>query len=301
MRVAHIINKIALRLRRYGFMRTTIFIIWRATPYRFRRYIDRAIIKALLLLNIEYLKTSVNQTEIFIVPRYPFTIMAYFISGHYDEREISFIRKYISPNYSFIDVGANFGAWTFSLADHFEKVIAFEPDPECFGCLEKTKLHLNRANVSLWNVALAEENKEGVLYPSKSNKGDGRIYDPKDDDRLDGIKIQIRSFDSIVKEKGLNVEYMFLKLDAQGAESWVLKRMQDSLKHAKDVILWTEVQSAVLNSAGENVDSFFSLLKDLGFKPVDLHNNFGEIDWAEGVSDLKNKGDFCFRLGQVVG
>lgn len=257
--------------------------------------------KFLLLLKIKHLKITVNQTEIFIQPNNRWVFYKYFILGRYDEREVSSIREHIPQNYSFIDVGANFGAWAFSLADHFAQTIAFEPDPGCFECLEKTKLYLNRNNVFLFNVALSDKNKEGTLFPSKSNKGDGRIYDPLDGDRLDGIKIQIRSFDSIVQEKGLDVEFMFVKLDAQGAEPWVLRGMQNSLSKAKDVILYTEIQGSILESAGENINNFFASLKDFGFKPVDFDGNFREISWNKRTLDLKNKKDFCFRLQKESG
>lgn len=291
-----ILNRIKERFKRYGLIRTVIFFIWWMAPPIFRKLIDRTLIKIFRLLKIKHLKTRVNQTEIFIVPRYPWVIYRYFIVGRYDERETALIKKHIPRNYAFIDVGANFGAWTFSLADHFVQVLAFEPDPECFECLQKTKSQLGRSNVSLLNVALSHENKAGIFFPARSNKGDGRIYDPKDNARLGGIKIQIRSFDSMVQEMGLNLECLFLKLDAQGAEPWILRGMRDSLRRTKDVILWTEIQRPVLEAAGESVTNYFSLLKDLGFKPVDLDDDFKVMDFSDRVLDLRKKRDFCFRL-----
>lgn len=293
-------GRVAQQIKRYGLIRTTLCVVNSLIPYKHRGPFHDMLMLVFRLLTIKQFKTRVNQTELFLMPKNNWVLYKYFILARYDEREIALVQKCIPQHYSFVDVGANFGAWTFSLAGHFARTIAFEPDPECFDCLEKTKkLHSDKNGVSLFNAALADENKEGILFPSKSNKGDGRIYDPLDGDRLDGIKIRVRSFDSIVQEKNLNMEYVFLKLDAQGAEPWVLKGMQNSLSKAKDVILWMEVQSECLESAGENMNGLFSLLKDLGFKPADFENNFETFGWNEKVLDLK-KNDFCFRLQRGV-
>lgn len=291
-----ITHRIVQRVRRYGFFRTAIFFIWWLSPPKLRKVIDRTIIKCCRLLRIGHLKIAVNETEIFTVPKYPFVIVRYFLAGRYDEEEIAAIRRWTPSNYSFIDVGANFGVWTFSLADHFTQTFAFEPDPECFDCLKKTKRYLNKRNVSLFNMALSDENKEGFLFPSRSNKGDGRIYDPGDGARLDRIKIQIRTFDTMVHEKAWDMGHLFLKLDVQGAEPWVLIGMKNFLKQAKDVILWTEVQNAVLESAGLGADNYFFLLKELGFKPINLDDNFKVMDFHHLSFDLKKKKDLCFRL-----
>lgn len=231
------INRMAQRVRRYGFIRTLVFFVWCIGPLWLRQIIDRSVILICRWLNIQQLKTVVNQTEIFIIPKCPWIVYRYFIVGRYDEEEINCIRGWIPAHYTFMDVGANFGVWTFSLAEHFREVLAFEPDPECFACLKKTKAHLGNSHVSLFPLALSDENREGTLFPSQSSKGDGRIYNPMDNERLEGIKIPIRTFDALAQEEGLNKEFIFLKLDVQGAEPCVLRGMQNSFKRAKDVLL----------------------------------------------------------------
>lgn len=120
-------KKIVQRLKRHGLIRTFLFIIWRITPYKFRGYILSIVMKLFLPLLPKHVYLTVNQTKIFIRPEDRWVFYNYFIYGEHDEYEISFVRKHIPRHYSFIDVGANFGAWTFSLADHFVQNITTVP------------------------------------------------------------------------------------------------------------------------------------------------------------------------------
>lgn len=121
-----------------------------------------------------------------------------------------------------LDVGANIGSWTCLLADRFEEVHAFEPNPQAHG-------PLRHATADLWNVTLLDTAVGGGcgqlagfrLYEKSvhatgfadldtSDRGDpvGEVTVPTVS--LDGLGYADRDVD-------------FVKIDTEGAEAEILR------------------------------------------------------------------------------
>jgi hypothetical protein len=157
---------------------------------------------------------------------------------------------------------------------------------------------LRLSNVDIVNVALADHDGDGLLFPCESNIGDSRICDPQDAGRMRGTPIKLMQFDSLVSQCHVNTERMFIKLDAQGAEPWILQGMRYSVSRAKDVILFTEIQQAPLVTAGCSIDEYLASLRQLGFMPVDLFNGLIETSYGDVVDSCAVSKDYCFRLSK---
>jgi len=210
-------------------------------------------------------------------------------------------KKIISSEYTFIDVGANFGAWSFPLAAHFSKVLAVEPDRRCYECCQKTLRDSGLSNIDFSNVALADSDRDGLLFASSAHSahiGDSRIYDPGDTDRMTGTQVKLLSFDSLVSRYNVNTGHMFIKLDAQGAEPLILQGMSKALNSANDVILFTEIMPDILAEADLTIQEYLDLLRQMGFSPVDLGNELERIEWEKVHASLthdRSTKDYCFR------
>lgn len=289
-------------LKRYGLLRTMRYAAWGflchpsiGIPRLFRNKLLHALGRSFDMLGIHCIPVTVNDVRLYIDPRNYWSLREYALSPYYDKHEISAVRRLIPGEYTFIDVGANFGAWSFSLASHFSRVVVVEPDPRCYGCCVRTARQLRLSNLDIVNVALADRDGEGLLYPCASHIGDSRIYNPGDVDRMNPTQVKLMSFDSLVSKYNVNTERMFIKLDAQGAEPLVIQGMTRSLRSANTVLLFSEVQ-ALLSSSGSSVEEYLVLLSTCGFVPVDLFNGLVETSW-EAVRDSRAVSrDFCFRF-----
>jgi tRNA G46 methylase TrmB len=79
-------------------------------------------------------------------------------SGRHEE-EFIFFMGMIPPEGTILDIGANIGIMTASLARRFPKakVYAFEPIPNNIEALEKVVNHYKLQNVSLFKTALVKK------------------------------------------------------------------------------------------------------------------------------------------------
>ena len=247
-------------------------------------------------LHIDHIQVPINQTKLFIDPRNSWSLRVYALSPHYDSAEIVAVRKTIPGSYTFVDVGANFGVWSFSLADHFSRVLGVEPDSRCYQCCERTRKKFQISNVNFASVALADQDGRGLLFQSSSHIGDSRVQDPGDTCRLNGTPVELMSFDSLVKNHHLDTRQMFVKLDAQGLEPSIIRGMAGSISEAVDLIIFTEIQASMLNSMGSSVREYTKSLKQMGFVPVDLYDGLSEKRWDYVQDAIGVTKDFCFRL-----
>jgi FkbM family methyltransferase len=302
-RLNRIVRRGRKALSQYGFLRTPIYAAWAIIchpklkiPSPFRNKIPRALASLFQVLGIHSIPVIVNDVKLYIDPRNGWSLREYALKPSYDLRAISAVRRFVPNVYTFIDVGANVGVWSFSLATHFSRVLAVEPDTRCYECCQRTRGHSRLSNVDVVNTALADHDGNGVLFPCASHIGDSRTYNPGDADRLSGTPVKLMSFDSLVSQHHVNIERMFIKLDAQGSEPWILQGMRQSLSQAKDVVLYTEIQQAVLVEAGSSIDSYLALLGQLGFMPVDLFKGLNETNWEDVLDSRTVSKDYCFRL-----
>ena len=261
----------------------------------FGRKILQATGRLFEVFRVRQIPVTINDVRLTIDPRDYWSLRAYLFSPTYDLKEIAAVEHFIPREYEFIDVGANFGAWAFTLARHFSRVIAVEPDIRCFDCLLLTASRGHLQNVSVIHAALSDRDGDGRLFPLRSFLGDGRIYHPGDEGRMDGRSIQLISFDTLVERYHIDAKRLFIKLDTQGAEPWIIRGMEETLGRADDVILWSEVTDFTLRSAGSSVDQYLGLLKDLGFAPVDLFDGLRETSWDITRDSRATMKDYCFR------
>ena len=125
--------------------------------------------------------------------------------------------KYVKRWRNCIDIGSNVGMWTRELAQKFEQVYCFEPNPNFIECFNK---NIHEANVQLFQYGLSNKEHTASLTAFNST-----IITKKEGN------IKCRTLDSF----NLN-DIDFIKIDVDGFEVEVLLGAENTIKRNNPVI-----------------------------------------------------------------
>jgi FkbM family methyltransferase len=147
----------------------------------------------------------------------------HFRGQRYQYEVVELALKHVKDRRVAVDIGAHVGYLAKEMP--FERVIAFEPDPDNFECLVE-----NVPNV--FHIPLALGNKAGMvtLYrPRRSNSGTGFVSE--DVLGYESIQVPQVTLDSFLLQ---NVDY--IKIDVQGSELQVLHGGLQTIHRCSPVI-----------------------------------------------------------------
>jgi len=156
----------------------------------------------------------------------------------------------------FVDVGAHVGKYTIMMGRRLGRkgrVIAIEPEPSNFAALT-TNVRLNRlTNVSCFAVACTDSEGPVPLYLARHasmhslERGSG-----------EAITVNGRALDGVLESLGID-SVALMKIDVEGAEGWVLRGAERTLRRSRDVTVLLEAWSVgplrYLKSLGFTVSS----------------------------------------------
>ena len=139
--------------------------------------------------------------------------------------EMALLKKELSAEFVFLDVGANAGAYTLFVANRVGRngrIIAVEPHPTALARLN-CKLALNGIDwAKVVPAALSDHNGTVSLYINERNIGSSSMLSGRRPDLVTrSIEVQCRRLSSLVQEEGLT-RIDALKLDVEGVEDRIL-------------------------------------------------------------------------------
>jgi FkbM family methyltransferase len=184
----------------------------------------------------------------------------------YERQETTFFLAACEPGFVFLDVGANCGYYTalfLTAASRDSRIVAMEPDPECFRWLEDTVRANRGARVTCLNVAASDICGTARLYRNHDNRGDNRLYNSE----LAGsfCEVPVATVDSLMDKEGV-AELNLIKIDVQGFEAKVLRGMRRTLERSREIVLLSEFWPNGLLQAGDAPAEPLQLLASLGFR-----------------------------------
>jgi FkbM family methyltransferase len=175
------------------------------------------------------------------------------------------IDKYKKVN--IVDIGAQSGLYSlYAKYLPFSTFYSFEPFPTSFKLLQDN-LALNKlTNVKTYNVALSDT--EGTLTLNTSESHNGLHTIGKNPIRFSDIKpIQVESttLDNMFFKKDIPVHY--IKIDTEGAEYFILKGGEETIKKYKPVIQleWNYINMEQCDVTKEMMEE---LIKNFGYKEI---------------------------------
>jgi FkbM family methyltransferase len=182
------------------------------------------------------------------------------------EKEMDFLRRWLRPGMTVIDIGANLGVYSLPMARSVGKtghVFAYEPGSEARALLKRSR-ELNAAiNLDISPLALSDRERDGRLVFSGSNElnalGDGGA----------GETVSITNLDSEDALRGWPSPD-FVKVDVEGEEERILAGGRNFFARHSPLIMF-EIKAG--DKVNENLRALFPtlgyhLFRQLGGAPI---------------------------------
>ena len=185
------------------------------------------------------------------------------------------VKKYNMNIKGIIHIGAHQG-WEVEeyINNGIQDIIMFEPVSENFTILEE-KLRDANANISAYQVALGNEEKNVTMYLSDNGLLSSSVLKPKVHLELHPTvgfptteEVEMKRLDSFAEE---TQNFNFINMDVQGYELEVLKGGAETLKHIDYV--YCEINRDELYEGNAFVEDLDKFLADYNMERV-------ETDWA---------------------
>jgi FkbM family methyltransferase len=134
------------------------------------------------------------------------------------EPELRYLRQFVDPARLAVDVGANYGVYSFFLARLARQVVAYEPNPDLVAFLRRSVA----GNVQVRPCALSDREGSAVLrIPVQNGKeihGWGSLTAAAPGGAERAVTVSTRRLDDEA-----HIDVGFLKIDAEGHEMQVLE------------------------------------------------------------------------------
>lgn len=153
-----------------------------------------------------------------------------FLPWHWDYVERMRLKPWVKPGFTFVDVGANVGGYTFwisSLSRGEGRIVAVEPDPALVRQLRyNVRTNGAEASIRIVEAAVGAASGEGRLIRNPVNSGENRLARDEANEcgepGADGVvSVRVRTLQEIVEEAQFD-RIDFLKVDVEGHERDVL-------------------------------------------------------------------------------
>ncbi|MDE2754298.1 MAG: FkbM family methyltransferase [Gemmatimonadota bacterium] len=150
-----------------------------------------------------------------------------FLPRSWDRTERKRIARWVRPGFTFVDVGANVGAYSFWILSRIGgtgRVVTVEPNPDLTRQL-RFNVHVNgvQDRMRVVQAAVGAARGRGLLSLGTRNSGEGRLAGPGEaTDGIPTVPVRVVTLADIVEEAGLN-RIDCLKVDVEGGEADVLR------------------------------------------------------------------------------
>jgi FkbM family methyltransferase len=167
-------------------------------------------------------------------------------------------KKYIDPEKSVIDIGANIGNHTIVYSNFTNKTVySFEPQPEMYNILNENVKINGCDNVQTFNYAISDKNADASMNARYDRPNAFGCFSIQDSNYTAGIKIDCKT---LSKSEFYNIG--FIKIDVEGHELQVLKGINEILLNDKPIIF------IEIHDFSDTKYETFQYLRELGYAPL---------------------------------
>ena len=212
------------------------------------------------------------------------------------EKELSIIGRFADKSKDAIDIGVYRGVYSYKLAQNFNLVHSFEPNPLLYPYLNKN-LKKIISNINLYNLALSDTNGETKLkLPLRSKSffktnieelyqlGAASIHPNNQFDNFKEVKVEIKKLDDvkIVNKIG------FIKIDVEGHELEVIEGAKNTIINNMPILL-IEIEK---RHTKEPVEKSINHIKKIGYECYFVKNE--ELILVDKLKDKQLENNYYF-------
>ncbi|NEZ65801.1 FkbM family methyltransferase [Leptolyngbyaceae cyanobacterium CCMR0082] len=183
--------------------------------------------------------------------------------GLYDYNEMIFLLRYLQPEDSFLDIGANVGVYSLLAASKISvgKIYSFEALPKNYGRLEEN-IKLNSFDqVKSYSIAVSDT--EGSIALNLA-EGDSMPFVSSDFDNENSIIVATNTLDNLLEDKPLK-QLTLAKIDIEGAELLAFKGATSLLKQQLPYVWILELNNTI-NHFEHTEDEVVNFLRNFGYE-----------------------------------
>ena len=198
------------------------------------------------------------------------SFLAHLASGTYEPEYRRLFERELRPGATVVDAGAHIGTYTVlacRAVGPSGRVIAIEPDPYNMRALEANVRRLGCANVALVRKALADspgrarfQQSLGTISSSfEARAGRGPFRE---------LETDVTSVDAELA--GVDVGALVVKLDVEGAEPRALAGMTETIRRARSVALFLELNPSALAASRSDEATLLAQVDALGLEATPI-------------------------------
>jgi len=162
------------------------------------------------------------------------------------EPEFLWIKEVLAKDSVFVDIGANVGAYLYTLENHLnpENIFAFEPNQQLFKRLKRLFPKVNLFSVALSDISTIAEFKIPVINGEKVHTR-GTLQTSikeKNEEKTILQKVEVKPLDDLVFNKiqsdKLNLKNLdFIKIDVEGNEMQTLRGAKKTIEKYQPILM----------------------------------------------------------------
>ncbi len=178
------------------------------------------------------------------------------------EPEFFWIKEILGKDSVFMDVGANVGAYLYTLENHLnlENIFAFEPNPQLFKRLKRLFPKVHLSSVALSDISTIAEFKIPVINGERVHTR-GTLQTSikeKNEEKTILQKVEVKPLDDL----DLNIKKLdFIKIDVEGNEMQTLRGAKKTIEKFKPILM-VEMEQ---RHHKENLWTLISEIADWGY------------------------------------
>jgi FkbM family methyltransferase len=233
-------------------------------------------------------KLLINGYEMFLKQNDPGISTELSIFKSHEPLNTKIISSLIKKGMTCVDIGGNIGYYVLlerKLIGSQGTLIAIEPEPQNFSCLNKNiKLH-DFQNISTLNFACGEIDQVADFFVNKKSNGCQVIrkdVPPPNPKKGTISQVEVKKLDSVIEQSNLN-SVDFIRMDAEGYELNILNGLKDTLKKFKPII---SLELHVRQLGLEGTRNFFSLMSSLNYEIYSYVSRDLDIPMVGTINDI---------------
>lgn len=187
--------------------------------------------------------------------------------GERDPEMARFIARHVPVGGTFVDAGANIGAYSLVAARRIGpsgRLLAFEAHPRTCEFLRANLASIGHPGARVFQCALGAQEGRVALAFHGANPGETHVANGAS--APGAASVPMRRLDDVLAEEGIQaIDY--LKIDVEGFELPVLQGAMAILGSSPRVAVQTEMQERHAARYGHGLDGIGRLLASAGFRP----------------------------------